>query len=69
MLLGLAAKLDPKHFQKGLPAMGHAAQQDPIMFGLFESDPTHFKKGLGLTAQPDLPILGLANNKTPYPLV
>jgi len=36
-LLGLAAKLSPKHFQKESPTLGHVAQQDPVVLGLAQN--------------------------------
>jgi len=52
--LGLTAKSSPKDFPKG------ANNVDPIMLDLAEPHPKHFKKRMGLAAQQDLSILGLA---------
>jgi hypothetical protein len=68
MLLGVAAKPGPKHFQKEPIALGPPAQQDPILLGVAEPDPKHFKKRLGLTAQPDPSILDLARQLNPISL-
>jgi len=48
--------------------LGPPAQQDPILLGVAEPDPKHFKKRLGLTAQPDPSILGLARQLNPISL-
>ena len=68
MLLGVAAKPGPKHFQKEPIVLGPPAQQDPILLGVAELDPKHFKKRLGLPAQPDSSILGLARQLNPISL-
>jgi len=52
-LLGLTAKSSPKDFPKG------ANNVDPIVL-VAEPHPKHFKKRIGLAAQQDLSILGLA---------
>ena len=59
-LLDLVAKLDPKHFQEEPITLGSTTQQYPIMLGLVDLDPKHFRKRLGLTAQRDVLIMGLA---------
>ena len=47
-LLSLAAKSDPKHFQKELTALGSATQQNPIVLGLAQlSRPKTLQKEVG----------------------
>jgi hypothetical protein len=47
-LLSLAAKSDPKHFQKELIALGPATQQNPIVLGLAQlSRPKTLQKEVG----------------------
>jgi len=67
-LLGLAFKPGPKHFQKEPTSLGLAAQQDTIVLGLAQPNPKHFKKGVGLVAQPDPSILSLGGQLDPITL-
>jgi hypothetical protein len=67
-LLGLAFKPGPKHFQKEPTSLGLVAQQDPIVLGLAQPNPKHFKKGVGLVAQLDPSILSLGGQLDPITL-
>jgi hypothetical protein len=62
-VVGYGYQAWPKHFQKVRIVLGPAIYQDPMFLSLAKTDPKHFKKELGLTAQLDPQILGLARQR------
>jgi len=58
--VGSGCQVRPKTLPKKPTVLGLPPQQDLIVLGLADPDPTHFKKRLGLAAEAEPPILGLA---------